>query len=104
MVFSSGAIAENQIENGNPLELGYDKWTNNFYFNKVFLQQTVHHLMSNQKLLQLQNKSVELPRLDFQKVEQQSGLFKILMLLIPLLILLLLGALVFHWRIRRFSQ
>jgi len=104
MVFSSGAIAENQIENGNPLELGYDKWTNNFYFNKVFLQQTVHHLMSNQKLLQLQNKSVELPRLDFQKVEQQSGLFKILMLLIPLLILLILGALVFHWRIRRFSQ
>jgi hypothetical protein len=40
---------------------------NNFYFNKVFLQQTVHHLMSNQKLLQLQNKSVELPPLGFSK-------------------------------------
>jgi ABC-2 type transport system permease protein len=104
MVFSSGAIAENQVDKGNPLELGYDKWTNNFYFNKVFLQQTVHHLMGNQKLLQLQNKSVELPRLDFQKVAQRSDWLKILMLLIPLVILLLLGALVFRWRIRRFGQ
>jgi hypothetical protein len=92
------------VDKGNPLELGYDKWTNNFYFNKVFLQQTVHHLMGNQKLLQLQNKSVELPRLDFQKVAQRSDWLKILMLLIPLVILLLLGALVFRWRIRRFGQ
>ena len=104
MVFSSGAVAENQVDNGNPLELGYDKWTNNFYFNKVFLQQTVHHLMGNHKLLQLHNKGVELPHLDFQKVEQQSRLLKILMLLIPLGILLILGALVFRWRIRRFGQ
>ncbi|MBL6665961.1 MAG: gliding motility-associated ABC transporter substrate-binding protein GldG [Flavobacteriaceae bacterium] len=104
MVFSSGAVAENQVDKGNPLELGYDKWTNNFYFNKVFLQQTVHHLMGNHKLLQLQNKGVELPHLDFQKVEQQSRLLKILMLLIPLAILLILGALVFRWRIRRFGQ
>jgi gliding-associated putative ABC transporter substrate-binding component GldG len=104
IVFSSGAIAENQVDKGNPLQLGYDKWTNNFYFNKVFLQQTVHHLMGNQKLLQLQNKNVVLPRLDFQKVEQHSSLLKTLMLLIPLLILLLLGALISRWRIRRFSQ
>jgi hypothetical protein len=47
---------------------------------------------------------VVLPRLDFQKVKQHSGLLKTLMLLIPLLILLLLGALISRWRIRRFSQ
>jgi hypothetical protein len=47
---------------------------------------------------------VELPRLDFQKVAQRSDWLKILMLLIPLVILLLLGALVFRWRIRRFGQ
>jgi hypothetical protein len=60
--------------------------------------------MGNQKLLQLQNKNVVLPRLDFQKVKQHSGLLKTLMLLIPLLILMLLGALISRWRIRRFSQ
>ena len=104
MVFSSGSVAENQVDKGNPLELGYDKWSNNFYFNKVFLQQTVHYLMGNQKLLKLQNKTVELPRLDFQKVERLSGLLKPLMLLIPLIILFLLGGLVYRWRIRKFGR
>jgi gliding-associated putative ABC transporter substrate-binding component GldG len=104
IVFSSGSIAENQVDKGNPLELGYDKWTNNFYFNKVFLQQTVHYLMGNQKLLKLQNKTVELPRLDFQKIAQISGFLKTALLLIPLMILLLMGGLIYRWRIRRFGR
>ena len=91
IIFSSGSVAENQLDKGNPLELGYDKWTNNFYSNKVFLQKTIHHLMGNQKLLHLQNKTVFLPQLDFQKVKQISGLLKTVLLTIPLLILLALG-------------
>ncbi|MGB2165533.1 MAG: hypothetical protein ACPHYH_06780, partial [Flavobacteriaceae bacterium] len=104
MVFSSGSVAENQVDKGNPLELGYDKWTNNFYSNKIFLQQTVHYLMDNHKLLKLQNKSVELPQLDFQKVKLQSGFLKILMLFIPFMILVALGVWVYRRRIRRFSR
>ena len=35
-IFSDGNLLENQIDKGQPLELGYDKWTNNFYSNKQF--------------------------------------------------------------------
>ena len=87
MVFSSGSMAENQVDKGKPLELGYDKWTNNFYSNKIFLQQSVHYLMENHKLLKLQNKSIELPQLDFQKVKLKSTFLRTVMLLIPLMIL-----------------
>ena len=104
IIFSSGSVAENQLDKGNPLELGYDKWTNNFYSNKVFLQKTVHHLMGNQKLLHLQNKTVFLPQLDFQKVKEISGLLKTSLLIIPLLILLALGGLVYRLRTRKFSR
>ena len=104
MVFSSGSVAENQVDKGNPLELGYDKWTNNFYSNKIFLQQTVHYLMDNHKLLKLQNKSLELPQLDFQKVKLQSSFLKILMLFLPFMILVSLGMWVYRRRIRRFSR
>lgn len=104
IVFSSGTIAENQVDKGSPLELGYDKWTNNFYFNKVFLQQTIHYLMGNQKLLHLQNKTVVLPRLDIQKVKQVSGRLKTALLVIPLMILLLLGGWVYRWRTHRFGR
>ena len=104
IIFSSGSVAENQLDKGNPLELGYDKWTNNFYSNKVFLQKTIHHLMGNQKLLHLQNKTVYLPQLDFQKVKQISGLLKTSLLIIPFLILLALGVWVYSWRTRKFGR
>ncbi len=104
MVFSSGSLAENQVDKGNPLELGYDKWTNNFYSNKIFLQQSVHYLMENHKLLKLQNKSIDLPQLDFQKVKLKSTLLKTLMLLIPLMILFLIGRLVYRRRLLKFSR
>ena len=104
MVFSSGSMAENQVDKGNPLELGYDKWTNNFYSNKIFLQQSVHYLMENHKLLKLQNKSIDLPQLDFQKVKLKSTFLRTLMLLIPLMILFLIGGLVYRKRLQKFSK
>ena len=104
MVFSSGSIAENQVDKGNPLELGYDKWTNNFYSNKIFLQQSVHYLMENHKLLKLKNKSIDLPQLDFQKVKLKSTYLRTLMLLIPLMILFLIGGLVYRKRLKKFSR
>ncbi len=104
IIFSSGSIAENQVDKDNPLELGYDKWTNNFYFNKIFLKHTVHYLMGNQKLINLQKKTIELPLLDFQKVENLSGFLKAILLVVPLIILLILGGVVYRWRILRFGQ
>jgi hypothetical protein len=37
LVVADGDVIRNQLRNGRPLELGYDKWTNNFYGNKEFL-------------------------------------------------------------------
>ena len=104
IVFSSGNIAENQVDKTTPLELGYDKWTNNFYYNKIFLQQSVHYLMDNQKLLNIQNKTVILPRLDFQKVKNISGRLRTVLLVIPLMVLLLLGGGFYRWRIVKYGR
>jgi ABC-2 type transport system permease protein len=104
VVFSSGSIAENQVDKGNPLELGYDKWTNNFYSNKIFVQQTIHHLMGNEMLLNIKNKSLVLPRLDQEKVEQHSPKIKIILLVLPLLILGGLWMGVRRWRKIQYGQ
>lgn len=104
IIFSSGTIAENQVDKGQPLELGYDKWTNNFYFNKVFLQQSIHYMMGNKKLLNIKNKSIALPRLDIEKVKSFSGGLRLGLMLTPLLILLFFGGLLNWLRIRKFSQ
>ena len=104
MVFSSGTVAENQLENGEPLELGFDKWTRNFYFNKTFLQQTIHYLMGKKELIDVKNKTVELPRLNIEKINNISPSIKIFLLLTPLLLLLFFGGLMHWFRTRKFGQ
>ena len=71
-VFSDGNMAENQLDKGTPLELGYDKWTNNLYTNKVFLQNTIHFLMGEIQRLNLRSKEIRLAFLDTTLVNEKA--------------------------------
>ena len=75
-IFSDGNMAENQLDKGNPLELGYDKWTNNLYANKQLLQNTVHYLMGENKRLILRSKEIRLAFLDQTLVREENSAYK----------------------------
>lgn len=104
IVISEGNIAENQVDKGSPLELGFDKWTNNFYANKNFLQNCVHHLMGNHSLLEIRNKKVEISFLDPKKVANQENLWKASMLVLPPILIAFLGFILFRYRTNKFGQ
>ena len=90
IVIGDGELAENQIEKNTPLELGYDKWTNNFYSNKSFLNDCVHYLMNNESLLKIKNKETNIGLLDKSKVSTDEFFWKIFMLIsIPIFIFIL---------------
>ncbi len=91
IIFGDGNFAENQIDKGTPLQLGYDKWTNNFYANKELLMHTVHYLSGNIEGLLIRQKEWNLAYLDVQKIEAKKSFLKILMLLSPLLFVFCLG-------------
>lgn len=91
VVFGDGNIAENQIDKGAPLALGYDKWTNNYYANKGLIMNTIHYLTGNRERLALREKSWKVALLDTQKIQQKGGFWKVTMLLGPLLLGILLG-------------
>ena len=91
IVFSDGNLAENQIEKGAPLALGYDKWTNNFYANRSLLMNAIHYLTANIERLELRQKDWNIPLLDSVKMEKNASFWKSLLLLLPCLIIFLLG-------------
>lgn len=91
VVFGDGNLSENQIDKGTPLQLGYDKWTNNFYKNKSLLLNTFHYLSSNPERLMIRQKQWDFAFLDPQKIETRGFLWKIMMLFIPVLISLIFG-------------
>jgi gliding-associated putative ABC transporter substrate-binding component GldG len=92
VVISDGDVIKNQLDkNGYPIELGFDKWTNQFYANKDFLLNTVNFLLDDNRLMEVRNKEVNLPLLDKDKVYDNYTLVGIITLIVPLLILTLMG-------------
>ena len=86
ILFSDGNLAENQIEKGNPLTLGYDKWTNNFYANRRLLMNSIHFLIGNEERLTLREKFWRFALLDLEKLEKNAKFLKWLILLVSIAI------------------
>ena len=90
LLISDGNFAENQLDKGKPLALGYDKWTNNFYQNKLLLQNGVHYLMGNDTWVKMRTRNIEIAVFDTQKTIQKEGKIKILSTIVPTLILIII--------------
>ena len=104
IIFSEGTLAENQLDKGQPLELGYDKWTNNFYGNKAFLKNSIHYLMNDHKLLYIRNKEISLPIFDLESVAQRGNSWRIILFSLPLILLSGIGAIILRFRKAKYSQ
>jgi gliding-associated putative ABC transporter substrate-binding component GldG len=56
IVVSDGDIIRNQLDkNFQPLELGYDKWTNKLYGNKEFMMNCVNYLLDDNGLINIRS-------------------------------------------------
>ncbi len=91
LVISDGDIIKNQVRNGRPLELGYDKWTNNYYGNKEFLINAVNYLLDENGLINIRNKQVAVPFLDTQKIAAQKTKWQLVNIGLPLVLTLTFG-------------
>lgn len=104
IIIGDGELAENQIEKNIALELGYDKWTNNFYSNKNFLIDCVHYLMKNESLLKIKNKETNIGLLSESKVLADGFFWKIFMLVIIPVFVYMIGIIGIINRKIRFSK
>ncbi|NKI32029.1 gliding motility-associated ABC transporter substrate-binding protein GldG [Croceivirga thetidis] len=103
IIISDGDIIKNQLRNGQPLELGYDKWTNNFYGNKEFLINCVNYLLDDTGLLKIRAKEVDIPLLDPQKIMANKVKWQVITILVPFLLILLFGSIFHIYRKRQFT-
>ncbi len=105
IVISDGNVIQNQLDKNNqPLELGYDKWTNNLYANKEFLMNCVNYLLDDNGLINIRSKEVDLPILDKEKVYANYTFSQVITVGVPILILLLFGVLFTFLRKRKYSK
>lgn len=105
IVVSDGDIIKNQLdENGEPLELGFDKWTNSVYSNKEFLMNCVNYLLDDNGLINIRSKEVDLPLLDKEKVYENYTYTQFLTVGLPLVLLLFFGIILTYLRKREYGR
>ena len=103
VVISDGDLIKNQIRKGRPLELGYDKWTNNFFGNKEFLTNVINYLLDDDGLINIRSKTVRIPLLDPEKINEQKRKWQLFNIGLPLVLVLLFGWLFNLRRKRKFG-
>ena len=105
IVISDGDVIKNQLDkNYQPLELGYDKWTNNMYANKEFLMNCVNYLLDDNGLINIRSKEVNLPLLDKEKVFENYTYTQIITIGLPILILSLFGIAFTFFRKKKYAK
>lgn len=104
VVISDGDVIKNQLQGNRPLELGFDKMTNQFYGNKEFLLNTVNYLLDDSGLINIRTRQIAVPFLDPQKTVEQRSKWQTLNLLLPLGLLALFGIAFNFYRKRRYTR
>ncbi len=105
IVISDGDVVRNQFDkNYQPLELGFDKWTNNMYANKEFMMNCVNYLLDDNGLINIRSKDVELPLLDKEKVHENYTISQIITVGVPIVILAVFGFVFTFLRKRKYSK
>src|SRR6218665_1030089 len=105
IVISDGDVVRNQLDkNYQPLELGYDKWTNKLYGNKEFLMNCVNYLLDENGLINIRSKEVNLPLLDKEKVYADYTKSQFITVGLPIVILTVFGIVFTFLRKRKYSK
>lgn len=105
IVVSDGDVVRNQLDqNLQPMELGYDKWTNKLYGNKEFVLNSINYLTDDNGLLNLRSKEVKLALLDKEAVFSDYRKIQIVLVVLPVLLILLFGILFTYLRKKKYTK
>jgi gliding-associated putative ABC transporter substrate-binding component GldG len=104
IVIADGDVIKNQLDKGMPLELGFEKWTNQLYGNKEFLLNCVNYLLDDNGLINIRSKDVDLPLLNKEEVYANYTSAQLITVGVPLLILALFGFLFTFLRKKKYSR
>ncbi|MDB5228001.1 MAG: gliding motility-associated transporter substrate-binding protein GldG [Bacteroidota bacterium] len=92
IVIGDGDLASNDVDaNGVPMALGYDKYSRQMFANKDFLLNCVEYLVDDNNLIEARNREVKMRLLDKAKLLDQKGIWQVINLGLPLVLIFIFG-------------
>ena len=103
IIISDGSFLNNQFFQGSPLPLGFDKHTNNQYGNGEFILNAIDHLLDNEDFIKIRSKNIAIRLLDKAKVKREKEYWQLINIIIPIIILILIGYILFIIRNKKYN-
>ncbi|HAP00766.1 MAG TPA: gliding motility-associated ABC transporter substrate-binding protein GldG, partial [Bacteroidetes bacterium] len=111
IVIADGDFAINEFGKGGvPMSLGYYRYSYedyrkpSYFENKKFLLNCIDYLLGNSANIETRGKQVRLRLLDASKTKAEKTKWQMINLSVPVILMILFGAIYFIIRIRRFSK
>jgi len=106
LVVGDGDIALNEINprTGNPVQLGYDPYTQYTFANEELLLNAVAWLTNEDGLIKTKNRTVKIRPLNREAIQQNRWKIQMANLLLPLTVLLIAGFTYSYWRQKKYGR
>lgn len=91
IVVADGDIVRNDIVGGEVVPLGFDRYMNQQFGNKDFLQNAVLYLADNEGWIDLRARTVKLSLLNKKLIAQNATFWKVINVAFPIVVLLVFG-------------
>jgi gliding-associated putative ABC transporter substrate-binding component GldG len=108
IVVSDGDVVLNDVTQNGPLPMGMNLYTVGSQYeyqfaNRDFLLNCLEYLTSKSSIIQTRNKEIVLRLLDTQKVESERTKWQLINIALPLILIIIFGALYQQFRRYRFT-
>ncbi|MBQ8832436.1 MAG: gliding motility-associated ABC transporter substrate-binding protein GldG [Paludibacteraceae bacterium] len=104
IVVAAGSTIRNDWQQGQPLPLGYDRYTQMQFGNRDFMVNAVLHLTDDQGWLQLRKKEFTLRLINDQRARQTRIVAQVISIVIPLALLAIVGGVMLILRRKRYVK
>lgn len=106
LIVSDGDIARNDInpKTGQPVELGFDQFTETRFANADFLVNAMTYLVEEDGIIHTRSKEVKIRPLDAVKLKEQKFTWQLINLLVPIVLIILFGIIKYFIRKRKYAN
>ena len=104
VVIGSGSILLNELQKGQALPMGYDRYSGMQFSNRDFAANAMLWLTDSEGLISLREKSVVLRLLNDKRAHDRRAIVQAISTVLPIVILALIGGIVFVIRKRKYER
>ncbi len=99
-----GSVIRNEMQNGQPLPLGYDRYSRTQFGNRDFILNTMLYLTDEDGLINLRQKTIPLRMLNKQALQKAGISATTIAITLPLILLTIVGGITFGIRRKKYTN